>query len=112
MGVGKGVIQRGKLVKRSQGKPRQPLNAESARALPQGFNRKTISETPATQSKNIGIPEPAEHKQSSTHPGVTIPLGQLFAPAFAHAVSDAVLSGCSNFAGVRFALNQRREQVF
>jgi transcriptional regulator with XRE-family HTH domain len=36
----------GKLVKRSQGKPRQPLNAESVRALKaQGLDRKTISET-------------------------------------------------------------------
>ncbi|WP_440856669.1 helix-turn-helix domain-containing protein [Pseudomonas syringae] len=36
----------GKLVKRSQGKPKQPLNAESVRALKaQGLDRKTISET-------------------------------------------------------------------
>lgn len=35
----------GKLVKRSQGKPKQPLNAESVRALKaQGLDRKTISE--------------------------------------------------------------------
>ncbi|WP_439885426.1 helix-turn-helix domain-containing protein [Pseudomonas syringae] len=36
----------GKLIKRSQGKPKQPLNAESVRALKaQGLDRKTISET-------------------------------------------------------------------
>lgn len=35
----------GKLIKRSQGKPKQPLNAESVRALKaQGLDRKTISE--------------------------------------------------------------------
>lgn len=36
----------GKLIKRSQGKPKQPLNAKSVRALKaQGLDRKTISET-------------------------------------------------------------------
>ncbi|WP_327438715.1 helix-turn-helix domain-containing protein [Pseudomonas donghuensis] len=35
----------GKLIKRSQGKPKRPLNAESVRALKaQGLDRKTISE--------------------------------------------------------------------
>lgn len=35
----------GKLVKRSQGKPKQPLNADSIRALKtQGFDKKTIAE--------------------------------------------------------------------
>ena len=35
----------GKLIKRSQGKPKQPLNAEYIRALKaQGFDRKTIAE--------------------------------------------------------------------
>ena len=35
----------GKLVKRSQGKPKQPLNAEAIRALKaQGLDRKTIAE--------------------------------------------------------------------
>ncbi|SFO21485.1 Helix-turn-helix domain of resolvase [Pseudomonas syringae] len=35
----------GKLVKRSQGKPRRPLNAESVKALKaQGLDRKTIAE--------------------------------------------------------------------
>lgn len=35
----------GKLIKRSQGKPKQPLNAESVRALKaQGLDRKTIAE--------------------------------------------------------------------
>ncbi|PRA33708.1 helix-turn-helix domain-containing protein [Pseudomonas poae] len=36
----------GKLIKRSQGKPKQPLNAEYIRALKaQGLDRKTIAET-------------------------------------------------------------------
>lgn len=35
----------GKLIKRSQGKPKQPLNAESVRALKaQGLDKKTIAE--------------------------------------------------------------------
>lgn len=35
----------GKLIKRSQGKPKQPLNADYVRALKaQGFDRKTIAE--------------------------------------------------------------------
>ncbi|WWL45124.1 helix-turn-helix domain-containing protein [Pseudomonas parakoreensis] len=35
----------GKLIQRSQGKPKQPLNAEYIRALKaQGFNRKTTAE--------------------------------------------------------------------
>ncbi|QXG47479.1 helix-turn-helix domain-containing protein [Pseudomonas viridiflava] len=35
----------GKLIKRSQGKPKQPLNADAIRALKaQGFDRKTIAE--------------------------------------------------------------------
>lgn len=35
----------GKLIKRSQGKPKQPLNADSIRALKsEGFDRKTIAE--------------------------------------------------------------------
>ena len=63
------------------------------------------SASPEAQFKNIGITEPAEHQLSLTRPGVTIPLDQPFPPAFAHAVSDAVLSGCSNFAEVRSALN-------
>ncbi|MCQ9391412.1 helix-turn-helix domain-containing protein [Pseudomonas viridiflava] len=38
-------ISDGKLVKRSQGKPKQPLNAEAIRALKaQGLDRKTIAE--------------------------------------------------------------------
>lgn len=39
-------LKDGKLIKRSQGKPKQPLNAQSVRALKaQGLDRKTVSET-------------------------------------------------------------------
>ncbi|WP_324740095.1 helix-turn-helix domain-containing protein [Pseudomonas veronii] len=38
-------IDDGKLIKRSQGKPKQPLNADSIRALKaQGLDKKTIAE--------------------------------------------------------------------